>query len=285
MRRIVFSAFAAALIGCLICVAHATAHAPKALATTAAEVIDRNVAARGGLDAWRKVNTMMWLGHLERGGRTDGPHIPFVMQLQRPNRTRFEIKEQYNQFTRIFDGEHGWKVRPGTNGQPDTKTFSKAEVDFARDEFAVDGPLMDHTAKGVTADLDGIDMVDGRKAYRLSLKLASGAPRKLWIDVESNLEIRYDRPATSPLAPGAPVSVYYGGYETVEGLKIPHSLAISSAPNTSVRDAGDRLVIDRVAVNPKLDDQTFLPPPTPMRRGGKILIPGDGTPPGVLGRP
>jgi hypothetical protein len=96
MRRIAFSAFAAALIGCLICVAHATARAPKALATTAAEVIDRNVAARGGLDAWRKVNTMMWLGHLERGGRTDGPHIPFVMQLQRPNRTRFEIKEQYN---------------------------------------------------------------------------------------------------------------------------------------------------------------------------------------------
>jgi hypothetical protein len=285
MRRIVFSASAAALVCCLVGVVHAAAHQPKTLAATAAEVIDRNVAARGGLEAWRKVNTMLWLGHLERGGRTDGPHIPFVMQLARPNRTRFEIKEQYTQFTRIFDGAQGWKVRPGNNGQPDTKSFSKEEVNFARDEFSIDGPLVDYTSKGVTADLDGIDVIDGHRAYRLSLKLASGAPRKVWVDVETNLELRYDRPATSPFAPGAPVSVYYGDYSAVEGLKIPNSLVVSAAPNASAREAGDKLVIDRMVVNPKLEDQAFLPPPTPMRRSGKIRIPGDGAPPGMLGRP
>lgn len=259
------------------CTAHAAAHPNQPLASTAAEVIDRNVEARGGLEAWRKVNTLMWYGHLERGGRTDGPHIPFVMQLERPNRTRFEIKEQYSQFTRVFDGSRGWKVRPGNNGQPDMKTFSKEEVNYARDEFAIDGPLLDYKAKGVTADLDGIDVLDGRKAYRLSLKLASGTMRKVWVDVETNLEVRCDRPATSPFAPGAPVSMYYTGYKTVDGLKIPEDLQTSSAPNSSVRDTGDRLVIDRIIVNPKLDAQTFLPPPTPMRHGGKILIPGDGT--------
>jgi hypothetical protein len=284
MHRIVLAALAATLAVSWIPAADAAARPSTALATTAAEVIDRNVAARGGLERWRKVDTMMWLGHLEREGRTDGPHIPFVMQLQRPNHTRFEIKEQYNQFTRIFDGAHGWKVRPGNNGQPDTKSFSTEELNFSRDEFSIDGPLIDYTAKGVTANLDGIDMIDGQKAYRLSLQLASGARRKVWIDIKTNLEIRYDRPATSPFAPGAPVSVYYGAYDTVEGLKMPNSLAISSAPNTSVREAGDRLVIDRIIVNPKLDGQAFLPPPTPMRRGGKILIPGDGTLPGVINR-
>ena len=289
MRRRVLWAFAVALIGALTSVAYAAARLSKPLATSAAEVIDRNVAARGGLTAWRRVNTMMWLGHLERGGRTDGTHIPFVMQLERPNRTRFEIKEQYNQFTRIFDGSLGWKVRPGNNGQPDMRTFSKEEVNYARDEFAIDGPLLDYKAKGVTADLDGIDMLDGHKAYRLSLKLASGTARKVWVDVETNLEVRYDRPATSPLAPGAPVSLYYNDYKTVDGLKIPASLQTSSAPNSSVRETGDKLVIERMIVNPTLDAQTFLPPPTPMRRGGKVLIPGNGAPSGVppraLGRP
>jgi outer membrane lipoprotein-sorting protein len=281
MRRIVVAALAIALAAVFAGAAHAAAHPNKPLATTAAEVIDRNVEARGGLDAWRKVNTMMWLGHLERGGRTDGPHIPFVMQLERPNRTRFEIKEQYNQFTRIFDGSRGWKVRPGNNGQPDMKTFSKEEVNYARDEFAIDGPLLDYKTKGVTADLDGIDVLDGHKAYRLSLKLASGTARKVWVDVDTNLEVRYDRPATSPFAPGAPVSLYYAGYKTVDGLKIPESLQTSSAPNSSVRETGDRLVIDRMIVNPKLDAQAFLAPPTPMRRGGKVLIPGNGAPSGA----
>jgi hypothetical protein len=293
MRLTLVAALAAGMAGGLICVAHAThavAHAPKALATTAAEVIDRNVAARGGLDAWRKVDTMVWFGHLERGGRKDGMHIPFVMSLQRPNRTRFEIKERYDQFTRIFDGAHGWKVRPGKNGQPDIKSFSKEEVDFSRDEFGIDGPLIDYQAKGVKADLDGIDVLDGHKAYRLSLKLASGVARKVWIDVDTNLELRYDRPATSPFAPGAPVSVYYGGYDTVEGLKVPNSLVTSAAPTASVSQAssvhegGDGLVIDKIIVNPKLDSQAFLPPSMPMRRGGKVLIPSDGSPVGTPGQ-
>ena len=285
MRRIVLPALALVMVAAFAGVAHAAAHPNNPLAATAAEVIDRNVAARGGVEAWRKVDTMVWLGHLERGGRSDGPHIPFVMQLERPNRTRFEIKEQYNQFTRIFDGSHGWKVRPGNNGLPDTKAFSPEEVNYARDEFAIDGPLIDYKAKGVTADLDGIDTMDGRKTYRLSLKLASGAARKIWVDVDTNLEVRYDRPASSAFAPGAPVSVYYGGYLTIDGLKIPASIQVSSAPNSPVSETGDKLVIDRMTVNPKLDDQAFLLPPTPIRHGGKVLIPGDGTPSGALGRP
>jgi hypothetical protein len=240
------------------------------LAKTAAEVIDRNVAARGGLDAWRKVDTVVWLGHLEHGGR-ETQRIPFVMTLKRPNLTRFELKEQFNSFTRIFDGTHGWKLRPGADGRPETKAFSPEEAKFARTEFVIDGPLIDYQAKGVTADLDGIDTVEGRKAYRLSLKLPSGAERKVWIDIKTNLDIRLDRPATNPLKPGAPVSVYYRDYADADGIKVARS--IETGVNADGAVAGDKLVIDRVLVNPKLDDGTFALPPKPMRRGGHVRIP------------
>jgi hypothetical protein len=244
--------------------------APRSLAMTAAEVIDRNVAARGGLEAWRKVETMVWLGHLERGTR-DAQRIPFVMTLRRPNLTRFELKEQFDQFTRIFDGAHGWKVRPGSDGRPATQAFSSEESNFARTEFVIDGPLIDYQAKGVTADLDGIDTVDGRKAYRLSLKLPSGAERKVWIDTKTNLDIRYDRPATNPLKPGAPVSMYYRDYATVDGVRVARS--IETGVGAVGSEAADKLVVDRVLVNPKLDDGTFAPPATPLRRGGHVRIP------------
>jgi hypothetical protein len=254
-------------------VAHAAPQAPageRALAKTATEVIGRNVAARGGLEAWRKVETMVWLGHLEHGTR-DAQRIPFVMTLRRPNLTRFELKEQFDQFTRIFDGTHGWKVRPGSDGRPETKAFSPEEVSFARTEFVIDGPIIDYQAKGVSADLDGVDTVDGRKAYRLSLKLPSGAERKVWIDTKTNLDIRYDRPATNPLKPGAPVSVYYRDYAIVDGVQVARS--IETGVNAGGKGAGDKLVIDRVLVNPKLDDGTFAPPATPLRRGGHVRIP------------
>jgi hypothetical protein len=240
------------------------------LAKTAAEVIERNVAARGGLDAWRKVDTMVWLGHLEHGGK-ETQRIPFVMTLKRPNLTRFELKAQFNQFTRIFDGAHGWKLRPGADGRPETKAFSPEEANFSRTEFVIDGPLIDYQAKGVIADLDGIDTVDGRKAYRLSLKLPSGGERKVWIDIKTNLDIRLDRPATNPLKPGAPVSVYYRNYEAADGVQVARSIETGVDGGGAV--AGDKLVIDRVLVNPKLDDGTFALPPTPMRRGGHVRVP------------
>ncbi len=254
--------------------AHAASSGPvaaRAPATSAAQVIERNIAARGGVEAWRKVETMVWLGHLERNTR-DAQRIPFVMQLRRPNLTRFELKEQFNQFTRIFDGTRGWKIRPASDGRPESKSFSPEEVNFARAEFVPDGPLVDYVAKGVTADLDGIDTVEGRKAYRLSLKLPSGAERKVWIDLKTNLEIRYDRPATSPLKPGAPVSVYYRDYELVDGLRLPRSIETASGGGPGAEGA-DKLVIDRILVNPKLDDGAFAPPTVPVRRGGHIRIP------------
>jgi hypothetical protein len=260
------------------------AHPPDAVtateATTAAEVIRRNVAARGGLDAWHKVDTMVWYGHLVHPDKPDY-HIPFVLQMQRPNHTRFEIKEHFDAFTRIYAGDHGWKVRPGNNGQPGVKAFSKEELAFSKDEFPLDGPLIDYQAKGVKANLDGLDMIDGHKAYRLSLRLASGAERKVWIDAQTNLEVRYDRPATSPLAPGKPVSTFYGGYTSVAGLQIPNEITASTSAEPAQRQAADRLVIDHVEVNPALDAQTFLPPPTPLRHGGKVQIPSNGLPSGT----
>ena len=274
MRRLALTLLCGLLLGAAPAVKTpaATPAGAPALAKTAAEVIDRNVAARGGLEAWHRVETMAWLGHLERNTR-DAQRIPFVMQLRRPNLTRFELKEQFNQFTRIFDGDHGWKVRPASDGRPETKSFSPEEVNFARTEFVIDGPLIDYQAKGVTAALDGIDSVEGRKAYRLSLRLPSGAERKVWIDTKTNLDIRYDRPATNPLKPGAPVSVYYRDYAAVDGVQIARSIETGIGAGGSGTEAADRLVIERILVNPKLDDGTFAPPAVPLRRGGHVRIP------------
>ncbi len=279
--RIALTLFLGGLLGATALAAPPASRAAQAPARTAAEVIERNVEARGGLQRWRKVDTMVWLGHVVRAGSKQGQQIPFAMQLKRPNLTRFELKEQFDHFTRIFDGNHGWKVRPSSDGRPETKPFSPAEVSFAHTEYVIDGPLIDYQAKGVTADLDGLDTVDGRKAYRLSLKLPSGAERKVWIDVGTNLEVRMDRPATNPLVAGKPVSVYYGDYRAEDGLQIAHVVDTTTSSDRPASESADRLVIDRVIVNSTLDDATFSPPAVPLRHGGRSHTPGG--PPGTQG--
>jgi hypothetical protein len=240
---------------------------------TAVEVIARNVAARGGLEAWRKIDTMTWSGRVESGG-SSSPPMPFVVGLSRPNKTHFEITAIDRQFTRTFDGARGWKVRPGANGAPEVKSFSNEEVSFARDEFVIDGPLLDYEAKGVVARLAGLDEVDGRKAYLLELTLPSGASRRVWIDAQTYLEVRSDRPSINPLVKGAPVSVYYRDYRSISGLMIPFTIETRSADSTR---AAEKLVIDKVALNPTLPKQAFAKPPKARQRSAVVRIGGPET--------
>ncbi|HQR22406.1 MAG TPA: hypothetical protein PLE54_11000 [Burkholderiaceae bacterium] len=235
---------------------------------TADQVIARNVTARGGVESWRKVGTMTWLGHVEGSSGSSGP-MPFVLELGRPNKTRFEIATVDRRFARIFDGTRGWRVRPAASGAPEVKPFSGEEVSYARDEFVIDGPLIDYESKGVVARLVGLDEVDGRKAYLLELTLPSGASRRHWIDAETYLDVRSDRPSTSPLARGVPVSVYYGDYRSVDGLMIPFTIEIRAADGTR---ASERLVIERVALNPKLPDRAFAKPAVPWQRHAVVNI-------------
>jgi hypothetical protein len=252
---------AAALAACL---------PATAAALDAAQIVERNIAARGGLEAWRKVEAMTWRGHVQASPGS-GPPLPFILEMKRPNKTHFELTRLNEKFLRVFDGARGWKLRPGADGLPEVRPFSLEEMKFSREEFVIDGPLIDHEMKRVGVSLEGVDELEGRKAYRLSVKLPSGAPRRVWIDTETFLDIKHDRPSSSPLNPHATVSVFYRDYRMVDGLQIPHRVETGTA-NASVAST---LLIDRVVVNPALQDRAFDKPGAPTKRRATVSIGGD----------
>ena len=279
MRRIGFGAIAAFIsVSAAAAALNTLPAAPPQL--SAAEIVARNVAARGGLEAWRRIETMVWTGRVE-GARGSASAMPFALELRRPNKTRFEVTAIDQRFTRIFDGEQGWRLRPGRGGAPEVKPFSAEEANYARDEFVIDGPLIDYQAKGVAVALAGVDELEGRKAYLLNVKLASGAERRVWIDAQTFLEVRSDRPSSNPLVKGSPVSVYYRDYRSIEGLQIPLTIESRSLPGAAV----EKVVIDKVSLNPKLPDFAFAKPGTPRQRHAIVRVGGESSPPSAAGRP
>ena len=229
-------------------------------APTVAEIVAKNVAARGGLDAWRKVETMVWTGHLE-SARTPAPSMPFLLDQKRPNKTRFELHALREHTVRVFDGTHGWKSQSGGGVQPSVKPFTAEEVRFARGEHTIDGPLIDVDAKGNQVALAGVEQLDGHKVYHLSLKFMSGEREEVWVDAKTFLEVKVARLTFGPNGAPRMVPTLYRDYKDVEGLKIPMTIQIgdgSSGPP-------DRMQIDRVALNITLDDRLFAKPGTTGR--------------------
>ena len=229
---------------------------------SAEQIVAKNVAARGGLDAWRKIETMIWIGHLE-SVHAPMPSMPFVMEQKRPNKTRFEINAMGQRTVRVFDGAQGWKLRPAQNGRPDAQPYTPEELKFVQRAPGLDGPLIDYAAKGNLVSLEALDELEGRKAYRLNVRLASGERDQLWVDARTFLDIRFDRVIDG--AAGVPrrvVSVFYRDYKKFEGVQIPSVIETGTGPGNTP----DKMVIEKVVLNAPLNDSAFSSPGGPHPR-------------------
>jgi hypothetical protein len=255
----------AALAACSAAGAVAVSAAPE---LTPEQIVEKNLAARGGEDAWRRIETMVWLGHMESPGSST-PSVAFVLQQKRPNKTRFEANAMGQKTLRVFDGRHGWKAHPGQDGRPDVLPFSPQELRFAQQQIVIDSPLMNRDSKRVAVDLDGIDQVEGRKAYRLIVRTPSGERHDVWVDAETFLDLKYDRTSYNPSGAPVTVSMLYRDYQTVEGVKIPAIVDIGSGAGK----ASERMVIEKIAVNPPLNDRLFARPGGPNRRATVTIEP------------
>ena len=248
---------------CLILALAASGPAAAVPATTAhhltaKQIVVNNVKARGGLDAWRKVDTMVSIGQIETGNPTM-PRVPFVLQQARPNKTRFEIHVRDKTSVRVFNGVEGWKLHQTHKGSPEVLTYTAEEMAAARDAPGMDGPLIDYQAKGIDIDFDGVEEVGGKPAYRLSVKLPSGATRRWWIDAATFLDLKYERESRTSTGQSAIVTVSFADYKSVDGLLIPHS-TITGQENGKAVEA---MLVEQVFLNRPLGETVFSEPRAP----------------------
>jgi hypothetical protein len=267
----------------------ATEATPSLPAMSVEQLVERNATARGGAGAWQKVKTMTLAGKMDAGRkRTDGGviatnpaltraesrarsralvegkadkaadtviELPFTMDLERPNKTRLEIPFDGKTAVQVFNGTEGWKLRPFL-GRHEVETFKPEELKIAMATQELDGPLLNHAAKGVRVALDGTELVEGRPAYRLKLTLKDGSARRLWLDGQTFLEVKFEGAPRRRDGKMRAVATYYKDYRPDEGLVIAHLLET----RVEGEKHADRIVIQRVVLNPTLTADRFAKP-------------------------
>jgi hypothetical protein len=259
---------------------------------SASDIVSRNVAARGGLQAWRAVQTMSWMGKLGVGGNQRAPvpetisgkdgkiigalptdprpkdevQLPFVMEMQRPRKVRFEIQFKGQTAVQVFDGANGWKLRPYLN-RLEVEPFTADELKVSSMQSELDGPLVDYAAKGTQIELEGMEKVEDRDTYRLKLSMKDEHAIHVWIDAQTFLEAKIEGQPRRLDGIQHPVEVYYRDYRSINGLQIPFILETRVLPVTrtaaGIRDVpvpAERIIIEKVDVNRKLDASLFQKP-------------------------
>ena len=265
----------------------AAADAPSAsTGLSAAQIVEKNVAARGGLQAWRAVQTLSLQGKMGAGGNQRAvlhvpapnpkdsevalPHrpaeeaqLPFLMELKRPRKMRLELQVKGQTAVQVYDGINGWKFRPFLNRR-DIEPYTAEELKIASSREDLDGPLVDYAAKGSRVELDGTEKVEGRDTYKIKVTEKSGHAFDVWVDAQTFLEAKIEGQPRRLDGTDHPVEVYYRDYRTVDGLQIPFLLetrVLSVGKNAlGFRDTPvppERIVVDKVVVNPKVEEKLF----------------------------
>jgi outer membrane lipoprotein-sorting protein len=277
--------------------------APAARTLSATEIVDKNVAARGGLEAWRAVKTITLAGKMGAGGNqraalsvpipgvqrseskleglrgrpVEEVQLPFVMDLARPHKLRVELQFKGQTAIQVYDSTSGWKLRPFLN-RLEVEPYTAEEMKIASKQAELDGFIVDYAAKGTRIELDGMEKVEDRDTYKLKLTLKSGDVTHVWVDAKTFLETKIEGQPRRLDGTYHPVEVYYRDYRAVNGLQIPFVLETRVLPVAKTalgfRDTPvppERITIDKVEVNPKLNDSLFskpqvAPPPAPKAK-------------------
>jgi len=184
----------------------------------------------------------------------------------RPRKMRMELEFAGQTAIQVYDGSSGWKLRPFLNRRV-VEPYTAEELRIASTQADLDGPLVDYAAKGTRIELAGTEKVEDRDAYKLKLTMKSGQAIHVWIDAQTFLETQ-DRGAAS--APGwcrPSRGSLLPRFRTVAGLQIPYLLEtkVLSVGTTALGPQGpsvpmERAIINKVVVNPKLDEARFSKP-------------------------
>jgi hypothetical protein len=264
---------------------------------SAAEIVNKNIAARGGLQAWRAVQTISMEGTLGAGGNqrdtlpvaspavapgrkhvqqalvpprpAEEAQLPFVMELKRPRKTRMELQFAGQTAIQVYDGVTGWKLRPYLNRRV-VEQYTTDELKMASLQADLDGFLVDYATKGTRIELAGVEQVENRDTYKLKLIMKEGNAIHVWIDAQTFLEVKMEGQPRRLDGVYHPVEVYFRDYRRVDGLQFPFVLETKVLPapaKAGIRSTAvpvEKIAINKVVVNPKLDESLFSKPEVTM---------------------
>jgi hypothetical protein len=279
------------LLGLLVCLcfSRGLAAADSKLAApslNAAQVVEKHVAARGGLQAWRAVQTLSISGKMDAGSGDSAARsarlaaagvgasakrahaevlsgaekdksgqelqLPFRLEMKRPHKSRLEIEFAGKTAVQVYDGASGWKLRPYLN-RNDVEPFSAEEAQSEALKADLEGPLVDYAAKGTRVELAGVEPVAGRPAYKLKLTMKNGGTQDIWIDAQSFLDVKVEGVARRMDGKMHKVFVMQRDFRPAHGVMIPFvcETAVEGYPQTHA------LTLETAVVNRELDDVRF----------------------------
>ena len=235
----------------LMAAAVAVLMSASAFAQTADEIVTKHIAARGGADKLKGIQSVV----MENSMTVQGMEIPMTQTIVAGKGFRQEMSVMGNQMITAIEGDKGWMIRPammGGTGEPED--LPAEAVKGQGGSLDPGGPLFNYQTKGTTVELVGTEKVNGKDAYHLKVTGKDGGVSDHWIDAASFLETKVKR-TVSQGGQEVVSEVTFSDFKDVDGIKFPYTMETENPMAGAMT-----ITTSKVTVNGKVDENIFKKP-------------------------
>lgn len=219
----------------------------SSFAQTVDEIVEKHVAALGGLDKLKGVTTLV----TDRSLAVQGMEIPTKTTLVVGKSLRSESTVMGNSMIQVIDDAKGWMIRPsmmGGTGEPEDMPADQIKQQESQlDPF---GGLVDYKEKGNKVELVGKEKLDKKDVYHLKLTAKDGQVIDEFLDANTYLISKVKANMN-----GQDGEITFSDYKDYEGVKFAGSMDITN-PQMGVMT----FITNKVIINSKVDESVFKKP-------------------------
>jgi outer membrane lipoprotein-sorting protein len=222
-----------------------------ASAQTVEELVARNLAAKGGVEKLRSIQSIRQTSRMTM----QGMEAPMVILSKRPNLLRQEITLGNQRVINGFDGESAWIVNPLVSPEGRPIRITGPEADVIREQSEFDPPLMTYKEKGYQVELVGTETLGDRQVHHLRL-VPPGKPgartqvQHAYLDATTGLEVKLVTETE-----GSRFEQELLDWRDVDGIKVPFHIRLLA---NGVVLSETR--VQSVEFNTRIDDSVFAIP-------------------------
>lgn len=207
---------------------------------TAEQVISKYVDAIGGKDNLLKVNDETTV----YSGTVQGMNITVTMSKKAPNKFYQLVDFGVGQQKVIFDGEKGKSIAMGQEAELKGDQLESMKIQSQMH------PYFNYEKLGVKLALTGMETINNKDAYQVTVTNPSGKKSTQYYDVASGFLIRTS--ATVDTEQGSiSTTVDFDDYKTIDGIKVAQKLT-QSTPMGAIE-----LKLNSYKTNQNLGDALF----------------------------
>ncbi len=216
------------------------------LAQSVDDVVAKTIKARGGIERIKHEQTQRLTGKISLPAGSG----PLMVEMKRPGMMREEVTLNGKSQIRTTNGTVGWGV--GTLREASIpQQVDAQELHNLAGSADFEGPLVDYKEKGNRIELAGKEKIGKRMAFKLVISMKNGENRIDFVDCKTYLEVKWQGRLSDNV-----FESYFRDYRRVKGLM--YAFEIDSG--LLGQPSNQKIVLDRVDVNPPLGDARFGKP-------------------------